>query len=328
MLDRWRYTLHTYATSHTPWTNVYGLARTLLAIGTLLTFLFSHSSSLFRPAAGISEAPVCSAWFSDAALFCQFPPDALEIPRWLCVGALLLVVSGWRPRITGILHWYIAWSFNASAMMLDGGDQVTVVLTTLLLPLTLTDPRRWHWQRCSPTRVQLHPYQSLIALSTLWMLRLQVAGIYFHAAIGKFSVEEWLDGTAVYYWFLDPMLGVAPWLKQLLLPVLYDPLGITLMTWGPLLLELILFAALFMDRKRWPLFLVLGIIFHASIAVAIGLYSFACAMSAALILYLRHYTDTFPNLSWNRLTHPFRHLTSIRDETQPVPSVAPVSSSS
>ena len=309
MLKKWDLRIRAWATNRTPWTNVYGLARTLLALGTLLTLLFSHSSSLFRPASGMLNVPRCDFSFSQVLFFCQFSAESLEIARWVSIIVLLIVASGWRPRITGILHWYVAWSFNSSAMILDGGDQVTIVLTTLLLPLTLTDPRKWHWDTPPSTHAE-HPqlFQRLLACSTFLILRIQVCGIYFHAATAKFRVQEWLDGTAIYYWWTDPILGLAPWLKTLMLPLLYNSVTITLLTWGPLLVELVLFSALFIDRKWWPYLLKLGIIFHAVIAITIGLISFGLAMTAALILYLQHYEDVVELPSFlNRFKVPLHH---------------------
>lgn len=40
-------------TGFNPWTNAYGLARSLIGLATLLTLLFNDSSILFKPAAGL-----------------------------------------------------------------------------------------------------------------------------------------------------------------------------------------------------------------------------------------------------------------------------------
>ncbi|MFH6682314.1 hypothetical protein RI119_04800 [Bacillus amyloliquefaciens] len=85
--------------------------------------------------------------FSDTfSLFLLFPDFRyIEIVKAVCICILILVVIGWRPRLTGFFHWWISYSFQNSAVTLDGGDQVAAVFTLLLLPLTLTDPRKWHW---------------------------------------------------------------------------------------------------------------------------------------------------------------------------------------
>lgn len=127
------------------------------------------------------------------------------------------------------MHWWLTFSLATSAVTIDGGDQVSVVLTLLLLPITLTDARKWHWQTRS---THLGESERLVALSALLAIRIQVAAIYFHAAIGKLRVEEWTDGTAVYYWFTNPDYGASPFVSQLLRPLLLHGTTIALMTWG------------------------------------------------------------------------------------------------
>jgi uncharacterized membrane protein len=51
--------------------------------------------------------------------------------------------------------------------------------------------------------------------------------------------------------------------------------------------------ALVMPKKRWHILLILGIVFHLSIAITMGLISFGITMIAALILYLRPFENEF-----------------------------------
>jgi antimicrobial peptide system SdpB family protein len=273
-----------WAANAKPWTNVYGLARTLLALGTAATLVFNRPTTLFRPVWGSSQYPVCYG-LSKIGLFC-LASQHLELVRWVAIALLALVASGWQPRITGLLHWWISFSLASSAVLLDGGDHVTTVLTLLLLPVALTDRRKWHWQSGSESDSE-PGIKELAALFALLAIRVQVAGIYLHAAVGKLRVQEWADGTALYYWFNNPDYGATPAIWNLLAPLLRHGPVITLMTWGSILLELSLFTALVMPKKVRIYFLPLGLGFHLTIAVIHGLVSFFFAMAAALILYLR-----------------------------------------
>lgn len=281
-----------WAETQTPWTNVYGVARSLLAIGTAATLLFNNSTILFRPASGITQTIICEN-FARAGVFCLLPSH-LEVARWVAVLILLVVASGWRPRITGLLHWWVAYSLQTSALTLDGGDQVTAVLTLLLLPVTLTDSRRWHWTT-PPADAPLtlkSTLSRLCALFALVVIRIQVSGIYLHAAFSKMSINEWIDGTVLYYWFTDPLVGLPGWLSPILLPIATSPL-VAILTWSALLVELLLFMGLVMPKKAWPALLVAGIAFHGGIAITMGLISFGLAMTSALILYLRPWEREF-----------------------------------
>jgi len=267
-----------------PWTNVYGLARTLMALGTLGTLLFSHSSSVFRPAQGMPDFPNCQG-IARFAIFCVVPDGQLELARFLSIGLLLLVVIGWRPRLTAIGHWWVTVSFMASATIPDGGDQISAVITLLLLPVALLDGRRWHWG--PPVDVSGRPVRALLAWTTFFVIRLQVAGLYFQASVAKLSHAEWADGTGLWYWLNDPFFGMPGWAKPWLMPILSDPLGITAMTWGPLVIEFALALGMIARRPVRPYLLVAGVTFHVAIGLLMGLGSFMLAMHACLVLYLR-----------------------------------------
>ncbi len=275
--------------STSPWTNVYGLARSLLAAGTFGTLLFSSTDALFHPVLGLPPAPYCQS-VAQISLFC-LASEHLEVARWLAVVILGLVISGWRPRWTALPHWWVAFSLQASIAIPDGGDAVNAILTLLILPVALTDGRRWHWNLPegfgSSPATAWEASRRVTAHITLLFIRLQVAVIYFHAAVGKMAVPEWVDGTALYYWFTHPTFGTPDWIKPLMLTLVTTPLTLALMNWGAIVLELLLALGLVMPKRTWRYLFAAGISFHLIIAVLMGLISFGLAMFGALLLYLR-----------------------------------------
>ena len=278
-----------------PWTNVYGLARTLLALGTLTTLALNPADQLFMPLGRSLHGIVDRLFPASYGFFFLFEPAQLEIARWIAIAILVVVASGWRPRLTGLLHWWISVSWASSGVVIDGGDQVTAVLSSLLLPITLSDGRAWHWSRprsaASPTHWS--EVMRLIARSTLLVIRLQVAIIYFNAGVAKLFVTEWNNGTAMYYWLLHPLFGAPEWVRPLLMPVVQDPLAVTLFTWCVMLFEVTLGFALVMNRKWWRPLLITGMAFHLGIGVVHGLVSFGLAMAGALVLFLQPYDRPF-----------------------------------
>ncbi len=274
-------------------TNVYGLARTILALSTAMTLLANGTGVLFRPGSGQMEYPKCSG-SGAIGIFCLVPQSSIEWVRWLAILGLLVVASGYRPRFTGILHWWLSLSLNLNAIVLDGGDAVTAVLTLLLVPLTLADRRKWHWDDDdAPTGTTVDDARRILARTTVLLIRVQVAGIYFHAAAAKFGVDEWSDGTALYYFFGSSFVGPSGVVAGLLKPLLANGTTLALMTWSVIVFEFALAAALVMEKRFRGWFLVAGIAFHVAIAVIHGITSFACAMTAALILYLRPFERPF-----------------------------------
>ena len=270
-----------------PWTNVYGLARTILAIAMMMTLAFNDVSIFFRPISGRETFPLCEGAVS---LFCTVPSDLtyLNVLRWVCVLVLLIVASGWRPRITAIFHLWIAYSMQVSAVTLDGGEQVNLVMTLLLLPIALTDSRKWHWTKVENNSDALPNNtinQRIIAIVSFHAIRFQIAILYLHSFIAKLFEETWIDGTAVYYFLQDPMVGLPPFLWNIVEPILTSS-AVVIPTWGTLILQMFLFGAFFAPKRHWKYYLMAAMFLHELIAVMLGLISFSMSMSAALILYL------------------------------------------
>jgi antimicrobial peptide system SdpB family protein len=301
-----------HAATVDPWTNVYGTARTVLALATAVTLLTTPTTSLFVPGAGAPEYPHCSTSLQAIGLFCTLSGH-LELARWLAVALLLVVASGWRPRWTGLVHWWIAFSFVSNATVLDGGDSVCSILSLLLLPLALTDDRRWHWDaRPSREPDERETLKRLVALVTLGVIRLQVAGIYFHAAIAKFGVPEWADGTILHYLVDDPNFGAAPWFAPFARALTASPFWLAMTTWSVLLVEWLLSAGLIASKQHRGALLALGVSFHFGIVLLHGLISFGLAMMAALVLFLRPPERVFAwLLDWRPLPMLTERLQSV-----------------
>ncbi|MES3629710.1 MAG: hypothetical protein PPP56_06050 [Longimonas sp.] len=297
-----------------PWTNVYGLARTLLALQTAAVLGFNSADTLFTPMVGVPDPPNCTL-IAQISLFCLVPAGVLNGARWVAVLILLLVASGWRPHITGVLHWWVSFSFFATTSLATGGEAITAILTFLLIPLTLTDPRTWHWEQVTKSVwSDFSAYRRFTGWATYLLIRIQIAAIYFHSAAGKVTVEEWVNGTAIYYWFTDPAFGLPPWAEPVLLSMLSHGIVVTAITWGTILLEFFLFAGLIMDKRGWPYLFWSGIGLHAGIAIFVGLPAFSTVMVGALILYLHPLEQTFQFdfLKWKPLTDVFRKFAHTR----------------
>ncbi|GIH11518.1 hypothetical protein Rhe02_95850 [Rhizocola hellebori] len=270
------------AMANAPWGSGLGLARTLIALGTLGTLLATSPRTLLAPLADGTLPPTCSD-LTKFGLWCVLPGGHGETARWLSIAVLVVVAAGWRPRYTGIAHWYVAWSLMANVSILDGGDQVTTVLTLLLVPITLTDPRRWHWQ-AMPQRAP--GLSRVVAYTALIVVQIQIAAIYLHASVAKLAVREWADGTAMFYWLRHPTFGASGLARPIAEFLTDSPVGVAMMTWSSIALEFALAVALLLrpPLRRW--LLLAGLVFHGLIALSMGLISFSTAMSGALLLYL------------------------------------------
>ncbi len=279
-------------------TNVYGLARTVLALGPFLTLLANDATVLFPESAVATKTATSS--LVEISLF-----NLLAGHLWLAKGIALLilglVIIGWRPRFTGVLHWYVAFSFFSACSVIDGGDHVSSIMALWFVPLTLLDNRKWHWQSADYLQPMGKGKEAMLmaAWAVILLIRIQVAVIYLHAGEAKLQVDEWANGTAVYYWFTHHYHGAASWLKPLVQWALSHKIVVMAVTWGTMIFELVLFAALFMNpnSRRRKALLVLGIAFHFGIVLIHGLISFFCSMACCLIIYLRPADKPF-NFGW------------------------------
>lgn len=258
--------------------NSYNLSRTILAIGTLLTLMFNSNYTLFG-----------NIIFSDLNLnenntlkinLFYLLQDNLILCKILCIGVLLSVIIGVYPRITGLFHAYVTWSFFIATDVLDGGDHIASNLTLLLLPLCFMDSSKNHWKEYGIKNKFSSFFYKIIII--------QVFFIYLHAFIGKIAVEEWANGTALYYWVTHNHFGINDLFVGIANKLLSNNIVILVITWGVLSVQFLLAANILLrqDDNRRFYFLLFGIIFHFMILLVHGLFSFFFVMSSCLILYL------------------------------------------
>lgn len=293
-----------------PWTDVVGLARSLVAISGMLTLLFSSPDSLFTYRADTGLAPGCSAagrWFA----FCLTDRDDLWMTQIVCALVLLVAATGWRPRFTCIPQWYVHFSMWFQMSAPDGGDQLAAVLALLLIPIALTDSRRWHWSSAqspvvdepinakskSTSAVQ---WRIVIAVVFLVVIKLQGSVLYLQASLAKLTHDEWANGTSYYYWASDPVFGMSGWLHGMVFSSLDSPVVVTAVTWGPVLLEFLLAVSCLMVPRYRAILLPLALLFHAAIAISMGLWSFC------LVMWALDFVLLYPIASSLRLFLPAR----------------------
>jgi antimicrobial peptide system SdpB family protein len=284
-----------------PLNNVYGIGRSLLAFSTLLTLISNTTDTLFMRSSELIKVNMSAV--VNASLF-NILDNHLIIAHVIAIVILLVVIGGFFPRYTGVFHWYVSFSFFASCSIIDGGDQANAVLTLLLVPITLLDGRKSHWYN-SVIKQTTGATLNILSWTFLFIIRIQVSMIYLHAGVAKLQVPEWINGTATYYWLTHYYHGASEWLKPFVLFLTSNNLIVVILSWGVMLLEFLLFAALMLDPNslRRKILLLVGIFFHLSIAVVHGLISFYVTMVAALILYLSNYERPYiiPNVNINRL---------------------------
>lgn len=276
--------IRNFAIVNAPYSNVIGLGRSIIALGTLLTLITNPIDNLLiKKTTG--EFFLTELLKEDIStkfnFFLLFGSENLFIAKWLAIIILVVIISGYFQKITSILHWWITFSFFHSSAIIDGGDQIASILTLLLIPICLFDNRRNHWDH----RVERESILNLISISFLFLLQLQMSIVYLHAAVGKFGHNEWANGTAIYYWLNHSYFGMSQYMNFFNV-LLTNSYVVTFLTYGTLILELALFLALFAGKNYKLILLFIAIFFHFIIIFSLGIFSFFFAMAGGLILYL------------------------------------------
>lgn len=264
-------------------TNTLTLCRALLALGILLTLLFTDTTDLF-PVDNLKNLSKHPSEIMQLNYFLWFDKDTLYA-HLFSIFILLIVISGIYPRITCLLHAWVNFSVFNSMLIIEGGDQISLVLSVLLIPICLADKRKNGWIN----KEVIYNKDSLLYINSKWALlfiQIQVAMLYFNAGTAKMYAPEWPNGTAVYYWFNDNVFGALPVIKYMFGFLFKNEMTVSFINWGSIILEIFIFSAIFLKQEIKYLIFIPAILFHLTIILIHGLPTFFIAMSATLILYL------------------------------------------
>jgi antimicrobial peptide system SdpB family protein len=257
------------------------LGRAILAAASLAEIVLTPDGALTGSAATFRADGYCagvravSLWcVSDAAT------HSFLFSRIVAVVVLAAVLVGYRPALTCVPHWYVAFSLGSSMLTPSGGDAAAQVATLLLIPLCLGDPRRWQWMRPADP---VAPRWRGSALAAHWAIRLQVLVIYGTSAFSKLVDPAWRQGAALYFVAYDPVHGFPPALRDTLAPVLGSYWAVAALSWSVIVVEALIAVLVVGTRRTRLVALMLGAGLHTAIALLMGLPSFALVMIAMLV---------------------------------------------
>lgn len=113
-----------------------------------------------------------------------------------------------------------------------------------------------------------------------WLAQMQVALFYFQSVVYKLCGLTWWHGTAVYY-----ALSLREY-KRFDLSFLYQYLWqVRLLTWGTLIIEILLFTAIWHKKYRYYAML-LGVLLHAGIEITMNIPFFELLSVVCYLLFV------------------------------------------
>lgn len=180
------------------------------------------------------------------------------------------------------MHLYATYSLSLATSLPDGGESVALLLAFLLAIASISNDKKWAWKPSSE-RKQVYAVHDGVAAAAIIMLRVQLAYIYLDATVAKFGIADWANGTASYYVVNSPMFGDAGPLASLSSALVGNPLGVLLLSWGPLVLEVIVGLGILGTARLRKIAVFTDILLHAGFIIFIGLFSFSLVMIAAVL---------------------------------------------
>lgn len=252
----------------------------ILGAATGLTLLANPTDIFFLPDAQ-GPTPTCGP-IAQWTLFCLLDSN-LELARWLLFIFCIPLVLGICMPLAGALHLYAALALSLSTLGVEGGDQLVVNVSILLIIYQiLLSSKRWLKSN------KIEKTTSQFKLVILACITFQLAFVYFESGVGKISQQQWQEGTALWYWFQNSAYSGPSLVADFALFLLKFPILSGLISWGTIAFQLSLCVAIIAVRNFAirRTFLVAGVLFHIAIWIIFGLPSFGLVMTACLLLVL------------------------------------------
>lgn len=255
----------------TLWRAAFGLTATvwLLSIGPDLGALYGEGGLAPSPTYGPWRVGVFQWWESDTAI---------AVVYLVSVVAAVAVTLGWWVRVAAPIVFLGVLSFQLdNTSVLNAGDELLRIWAAYLALYALLTPGR-----C--TGVSLRSAGASSVSAPPWLLRLvqvQLTVIYPFSVYAKLQGDTWLDGTAAYW-----ALGLEDFER---FPVPSFVTGsepvIAVLTWGALLVEILVPVLLWVPRTR-RIAIVAGIALHLSFDYALRVGFFGWAMIIGYLAFL------------------------------------------
>ncbi len=196
--------------------------------------------------------------------------------------AIICLGLGWKPRLAAFLVflWYMSFTFRA-VIATTGWDLVLRCFSFLIL----VSPQSESWK--FPKKEM--DLRRMVPVYGLTLMRLQVIVIYFQAVLARTGDPWWQNGDFFSYFLLSYH---SRWSG---LWVLENQGLLRLITWGTLVVELIIPILLIIPKTRW-FGVGIGCTFHLLIILAAhDITMFSLTMIMTYVVFLRE-----PDLKWIR----------------------------
>lgn len=206
-----------------------------------------------------------------------------EVVFHLGILVALAFLVGALSRLTNLLHFVFLTSlYLRNPLLLDGGDNLAVLV---LFFLVFTDTSATWSLRKKPrsiTRSNRPRLSILVHNLAVFAIIVQLLVLYTVSGLHKVQGALWQDGTALYYILQVPEFSWPPFSDVLRKSAFFSTAG----TYFTVFFQLS-FAGLMLNRYARYIGLAVAVIFHASVAILMGLTAFGAYIIATEAVLLK-----------------------------------------
>lgn len=195
--------------------------------------------------------------------------------HWLfIIGQLVFLGLGFfriKPLLSSIAIWFLTANlFLKGALFFTGGEVLVNFMLFYLIFIQKTN-----------TESKNYLLQNTINNTFYIILLIQVCVLYFFSAFWKFFDSNWVNGYAMYY-----VSQIETFSSGWLAALYKDNLLLSKIITYTVLLYQGSFALVVWIKKLKVPFLILGTLFHITISIGMGIFTFGIIMSLSYILFL------------------------------------------
>lgn len=205
---------------------------------------------------------------------------------------IVLFTLGFGGRIVSLLTWALHISFiHRNYAVVFGADLIGSIF---LFYLAWTDHYKtlnykdlWLWIRTKKKSHLMAKYQPTDLVGSVFyrLLQMQLCVIYAYTGMEKLKGSSWWDGTALWTVMANSQMTIVDmsWTRHI-------PWLLVAMTFSTILFEIYFPILVWFQRTRIYIMFV-GFLFHAGIAIFLGLWSFAIVMWLPYLLFFASFED-------------------------------------
>jgi hypothetical protein len=211
--------------------------------------------------------------------FFIWPESLIPSMHLVLIICLFLLLLGLGNRLLTLFTWFLCLGFMQRNFFVAYGADLIGSLWLFYLSWTKHNVRWSILNYFKPERIKLIT-PDILSHAGFRMIQIQICVIYAYTGLQKLKGMSWWDGTSLWTVLGSSQMAVWDfhWVSQF-------PILVAVLVFCTLFFE-IYFPFLVWNQKTRVFILVFGFVFHLSIAVAMGIWSFSTIMISSYLLFI------------------------------------------